>query len=99
MRRPCEVHVEGGAQQELTGDLRASLVSRAQRGDSGDVAARAPSGDGDRRAGAAELGLVVGDPADRGERVVGGGGEAGLGCVAVVDRNDHAVAPHAQVAA
>jgi hypothetical protein len=48
---------------------------------------------------AAELLAVLGDPPHRGEAVVGGRGEAGLGGVAVVDRHDHGVGPHAQVAA
>ena len=42
---------------------------------------------------------VLGDPAHGGEAVVGRGGEAGLGGVAVVDRDDDGVGPHAQVAA
>ena len=48
---------------------------------------------------AAELGGVRGDPLHGGEAVVGGGREAGLGGVAVVDRHDDRVGALAQVAA
>ena len=63
-------------------------VARQPADDGGEVAARAPPGDGELARDAAELDGVLGDPLDGGERIVDGGREAVLRRVAVVDRHD-----------
>ena len=87
--RAIEGAIGDRAYQELAGDRRAAAVARQLAGDGRDVAAGAPARDQQRARPAAQLGCVLGNPAQRRVTVLGGRRKRCSGACRSRRRRDH----------